>query len=972
MIPIELTIEGMHSYRDAVTIPFEDVVDEGLFGIFGPTGSGKSTLLDAITLALYGRVDRLTGGSGGRVTPMLNVNAEEMVVDFTFELGGTRYRARRRFVLVDGSAKQRDAELVDLDDGMALASQARKVNRTVEDLLGMDFDQFTRAVFLPQGKFAQFLDDQPSDRIELLEDLFGLDRFGEVLRRRVRKRRDDVRTEHERLDSKLEELEAYDEAAVEALEEEHADAEASVDALEQRREALEPKVQQARDLVGALEGLEDARERRAALEARAEEIDEHRDERDRAKQARAPFQTLEDLREGETELEHLEEAIEELSEQAAEAEETLKAFLEERDQRRDALTDERDALLPLEEQLDELARDRRKIDELQTRRKALRARVDADPEPPRGPPEDVGLERARELVQHAAEGEHLHGLVQEKASTVDELEDELETFEAAIEELGAETETVEDDLEDAEARVETLETRLEKHRVEERAAVLVTELEDGEPCPVCGAREHPAPAAPPGVDLDAMADELAEGREARDALRADLAGAKSRLEEREDQRETTAGKLKAAREALAEARAAEAEHREALPGVLTGEDWTEIQEATQAWVEHLDAREAAQALEDVTERLDRFRDRWTRIRETLDLDVESPTGASIQAARRELETRLSEIEDDLDRLDAREDELREGVSGIEQTRAAKTERAQALSERVTDLEERLTRQLDEAGFEDAAAVEAAYREPERIEALTERIDAYDEQRDKVEHEIERLREEVETIDLDPEDAEQVREAWTGLEDELETARTRRDKLAERLEHHREQLATRRELTERFETVDEQLGRLNTLHGLLRGRGFVEYLAQARFDAVLGQASQRLAQISGGHYHLEGDPGEIVVVDHMASGSRRDLRTLSGGERFMVSLSLALALSDAIQNERGGGYPAIEFFFLDEGFGSLDGDTLDAVMHLLQDLAEEDIHVGLITHVQAAKRYVPARLEVEPADEEHGSRVRVIE
>ncbi len=972
MIPIELTIEGMHSYRDAVTIPFEDVVDEGLFGLVGPTGSGKSTLLDAITLALYGRVDRLTGGSGGRVTPMLNVNAEEMVVDFTFELGGTRYRARRRFVLVDGSAKQRDAELVDLDDGMALASQARKVNRTVEDLLGMDFDQFTRAVFLPQGKFAQFLDDQPADRIELLEDLFGLDRFGEVLRRKVRKRRDDVRTEHERLDSKLEELEAYDEEAFQALEEEHADADARVDALEQRRQALEPKVQQARDLAGALEGLEDAQEELEALEDRAEEIDEHRDERDRAKKARAPFQTLEDLREAEAELERLEEAIEALAEQAAEAEASLEAFLEERDGRLDALTEERDALLPLEEQLDELARDRGRIDELQARCKALRARVEADPDPPRGPPEEVGLERARELVQHAAEGEHRHGLVQEKASTVDELTDELETIEAAIEALGEETEALEAELEDADERVETLETRLEQHRVEERASVLVEALQDGEPCPVCGAREHPAPAEPPGVDLDAMADELGKAREAREALRADLVGARSRLEERRDQKAATAGKLETAREALDEARAAEAEHREALPEVLTGEAWAEIQETTQAWVEHLEAREAAQALEDVTERLERFRDRWTRIREALDLDGEAPTGASIEAARRELDTRLSEIEDDVDRLDEREDELREELSKIEQTRAAKTERAQALTERVADLEDRLTQQLDEAGFEDAAAVEAAHRDPERIERLTERIETYDDERAKVEHEIERLLEEIEAIDLDPEEAEQVREAWTGLEDELEAARTRRDKLAERLEHHREQLATRRELTERYEAVDEQLGRLNTLHGLLRGRGFVEYLAQARFDAVLGQASQRLAQISGGHYHLEGDPSEIAVVDHMAGGSRRDLRTLSGGERFMVSLSLALALSDAIQNERGGGYPAIEFFFLDEGFGSLDGDTLDAVMHLLQDLAEEDIHVGLITHVEAAKRYVPARLEVEPADEEHGSRVRVVE
>ncbi|MTH53325.1 AAA family ATPase [Bacillus mangrovi] len=190
MKPIELTIAGLHSFREKQTIRFDELCDGGVFGIFGPTGSGKSSILDAITLALYGKVERAANNTYG----ILNHAEDQLSVSYTFELrngsGFKRYRVERIYKRTDEHrVKGAIARLVDLEEvPVVLADKASEVNEQVHELLGLTIDDFTRAVVLPQGKFAEFLSLKGSERRQMLQRLFHLEQYGDELLRKLRSR----------------------------------------------------------------------------------------------------------------------------------------------------------------------------------------------------------------------------------------------------------------------------------------------------------------------------------------------------------------------------------------------------------------------------------------------------------------------------------------------------------------------------------------------------------------------------------------------------------------------------------------------------------------------------------------------------------------------------------------------------------------------------------------------------------------
>lgn len=200
MKPIRLALSGLQSYRDKQEVDFTKLADAGVFGIFGPTGSGKSSILDAMTLALYGRVERAPGGTQGIINQMETVCS----VSYTFELSGgpaagsareitgahtQRYRVERQYKRTgEVTVNQSMARLVlELEDGGAavLADKAKEVDARIQEILGLSMADFTRAVVLPQGKFAEFLSLKGVERRHMLERLFHLEQYGDELSSKV-------------------------------------------------------------------------------------------------------------------------------------------------------------------------------------------------------------------------------------------------------------------------------------------------------------------------------------------------------------------------------------------------------------------------------------------------------------------------------------------------------------------------------------------------------------------------------------------------------------------------------------------------------------------------------------------------------------------------------------------------------------------------------------------------------------------
>lgn len=190
MRPISLSISGLHSFREKQVIDFEALRGAGVFGIFGPTGSGKSSILDAITLALYGKVERAQNNTQG----IMNHAENTLSVSFTFEIGAEktkrRYRVERTYKRADDiSVRISVCRFIEIgDQEIVLADKEREVTAKIQEILGLTIDDFTRAVVLPQGKFAEFLSLRGSERRKMLERLFHLEKYGEQFNQKLKER----------------------------------------------------------------------------------------------------------------------------------------------------------------------------------------------------------------------------------------------------------------------------------------------------------------------------------------------------------------------------------------------------------------------------------------------------------------------------------------------------------------------------------------------------------------------------------------------------------------------------------------------------------------------------------------------------------------------------------------------------------------------------------------------------------------
>ncbi len=291
MRPLHLTVSGLHSYREPVSVDFEDLGRYGLFGIFGRIGSGKSTLLDAMTLALYGLVDRVTTRSR---KGLVNQHCSTLEVRFRFAVGAPDgsdaiYEVHRQYRDDDGVAQRVASRLVHLGDAeqrIVIADKEREVLEAVIDLVGLTSEDFMRAVVLPQGRFMQVLHLKGAERRQMLQRIFKLGAYGEGVRRRIKVRRDALRTQ---LAGHRGELQGLGDASVGAQ---------RAAASELQRAARARKCAQSTHAKAraAHEAARTVRERQHQLEQATEELTTHQARRDHIQASQQRIAAADQLR----------------------------------------------------------------------------------------------------------------------------------------------------------------------------------------------------------------------------------------------------------------------------------------------------------------------------------------------------------------------------------------------------------------------------------------------------------------------------------------------------------------------------------------------------------------------------------------------------------------------------------------------------------------------------------------------------
>ncbi|MCG7407857.1 SMC family ATPase [Paenibacillus sp. ACRRX] len=357
-----------------------------------------------------------------------------------------------------------------------------------------------------------------------------------------------------------------------------------------------------------------------------------------------------------------------------------------------------------------------------------------------------------------------------------------------------------------------------------------------------------------------------------------------------------------------------------------------------------------------------------RIMEDLDKRVEpwlvpGPiTDQVIQAERRLTDIRANAVQ-----LTATVEAARLAEANAKEQLALARQAYRSAVERAEQAAAKLQLQLDKTGFATAAEAEASLLPMQQRDDLQQQVKQYHERCQDLSNQLRRLDEQLQGIQISEEDWQACVETWELAQQQDEAALSSRAKAERDVEQLRSKHSRWMALEQRRSEGQSLLSRLQQLQTVFRGNAFVEYVAEEQLLQVSRAASERLKVLTKQRYSLEVDSGGgFVIRDDANGGIRRPVSTLSGGETFLTSLALALALSAQIQLR--GMYP-LEFFFLDEGFGTLDPELLDTVVTALEKLHTDRLSVGVISHVPELRARLPRKLVVQPAEQAgRGSRI----
>lgn len=987
-----LTLQAIGPFGGAHTIDLAALGQSGIFLLEGPTGAGKSTIIDAIVFALYGDL----AGEASSKQRLHSHHAErgvEPFVDLVFEVDAGLFRVRRSPAHQrpkrkgDGTTKQNESVILTrlssidaIDAGQPISTSTQEVGHEIPRLVGLRKDQFLQTVVLPQGEFATFLRSTGEERKELLETIFRTEIYERLTRTLVEMRRDaNARTESARhavreatavlasaADVEIEALQTIDGTVdvqacddVVAVAKLHATEAATVAAQASAdRHDAEQSLTTAEQLTAALQRRVELLDRRAELEAEHDEVHAASLELDAGRRAAVVESAVKGRAAAVVAADRARAAHAEavaalgldspLSEQeCADRDEALSQRLthvstfmqlEAGLAAREAQVDEIDEAVS-DAQAQQLAVQQR-IDERPARREALTtARAE-------------GVELAGGLSQAQTARERAEAAVA-SAQAADLKAVELTDASAVLGEVSARA-------------LEAVETHgtLRLRRLQGMAGELAGALEVGHPCAVCGSVEHPQPAelAPDHPDEHEIetADVAARAAEKR------VAAARSVVDKLET--ELAAARQLAGGLAPDDARSVLDDAEEAMRVALQATTLVaEIDRQLTALVaaELADERERGEiraTLVQLTERRSHLAGELAsdRARIAEALREESEAGGDEATSLIELSQQLA------------------GQRRLLQRHAVTMRDQQTAVERLDTATIDLGKRLAEHGFVTADEVEDALVPVSRVSELEHLVTTHRRQQTIVEHGLAA--------------AEIV--ALTGTEEpQLDSARAACEQASAADQVAAAAAATALARSVKVQACRDALGQAvgaaeatasdaaavirmadiadGTSPANLKHLTLGTYVLMRRFEDVVVAANARLGPMSDGRYQLRATDekertvrsrrtGLALAVLDTHTGVEREPRTLSGGETFYVSLCLALGLADVVTGEAGG--IEIGTLFVDEGFGSLDPETLDDVMSELTALAKGGRVIGIVSHVEDLKLRVTDRIEVRRRDD----------
>jgi DNA repair protein SbcC/Rad50 len=1016
MIPVKLVLKGLYSYQAEQVIDFENLINAHLFGIFGSVGSGKSTILEAISYALYGETERLNR-QDDRSYNMMNLKSNELWIDFIFRLAsGKQFRftvsgKRHKQQFEKISAFNRNAYELKNGEWIPLESA------DAEQLLGLSYKNFRRTVIIPQGKFEEFLQLKPKDRTTMLKELFGLERY-ELLPQvsRLGKKNDEQRTHLKGQLSQIKEADAQEiakeEKEVEVLLK-------RIKSHEKRARAVQTELLGYRELQDLFRRLKEAKDRKTQLEEQEKKFSELEKKIQDVQTCRLQFVDLIE-RIHETDKQHS-DLLKQIDQREYEIKKMLKSRdkaqtdlqrarenFEKRDETREKTRDLQTILelLLLKEKaqnlqntVNEQSQKAEKasalyqsmlLQEKQTYQNLITLRQTLP---------DVAIlldlkqwhQRQTELLkqkeqtkdEHQNQNKEIDELIQQSQDLVPEHAGLLPDFNALLTVLAKDRERLQTER-------NNLQEQIQHKWVFAKLGEFAKELEPGSPCPLCGSLEHTQKFD--GAEHEQKVQELQQRLDQLDYSLAHIDKQIATLK----QNQTSYQHYKNVRDNLGEKieqlQKDLGDHNNAYKGSKDQKDLNKIDselaqaQKTNEKISSLEknytltrnqtekaqkeTESAKQQFDQATKSLDQNQvQQETLLTQLLHLEFQQYENKSLEWLRSAIDRGnelVLKMQSDLEHAEKQFQSIQSSVQKMTADQQADKKVLQQLLDKTASLNKTLQSRLDDSPYESIDQIKDILATELHIKESEQELKSFQHALFAARQAFSELTEACKDKEYDPELHKEREKQLEDLRKKSDDWREQAGAQKSRIEQMHRALEQRKKLEKELSKLDHRHENINTLRQLFKGSGFVNYISSVYLQNLCQGANHRFHRLTRQNLSLVlGTDNSFQIRDYLNEGKLRSIKTLSGGQMFQAALSLALALAENLQQYNQSKQ---NFFFLDEGFGSQDKESLQTVFDTLQTLQKDNRIIGIISHVEELQQEFDVYLRIVN-DEETGSQVK---
>lgn len=1010
MRSLELELENFTSFRSRQTLNFSEL---DLFAITGPTGAGKTSLLDAITFALYGNVARF--GKDAKASQIVSQGKDNLKVGFRFEVRGVEYRVTRSW-RNRGKTEKNDVVLEKLnnDKWEKLETKEKSVTKRVEEIVGMDFEKFTRVILLPQGKFDEFIKGRKDKRREILRDLAGFEVF-ERMRKQASEQAKILKNEYEVLERQQNDLQLPSDSEIIEKKQDLAIIEEQIPKLNEEVLKAQKKLDQAEELLKKIKRLSQLQDDLGKLATEGVEIknltlqlqqaqaaDRIKDNyalvktvRDKDKKAQAAVvsvreslnQVKQELEKQKKKLDEIETHQQEISPQIKIREEALnsaKSYEQQRQQCQTELEGVKQKQLQRKKYLVDQAKllNNTEIKLIVVKKQAQEAEAEIKQYSPGG----KRLEQLQQVSPLLNNWEIIREQTIKSRQKLEKRVLEKQKYQNNYQEATANLQKVQSSRQETQRLLQEAEITNNLVTQNNHVAALRLNLHNDDDCPVCNGTyleskllSLPEVKLIDTTELSAQYETVEkEQKVAEQALtKAETNLENSKKNELESQKELEENQTKLA------------ELRQQINIFLQTENW-KVNELNQEVSllkqndiryneELIKQKDAASLVIQIEQALQSAK--HTHATALLEYETATQEVESRQKQLQEVEIKLreltdgktytelqAELEKDKQKLEKQLQEATKSYQTVEKTliqyetqnnEASKF--AEEISIQKSELEKNWQVALISAEFTEESFIKAQ-ADFEQQTDWQKQITDYNTNKVKLETQVEEVKSQIENRTTDESNINSLHNAKINTEKQLKEGQ---DKLAN-LKAWMKELESKQKQTEKLKLqlsqVKEQADTYSILSRNLQSNEFQAYILEHLETELVTRATNVLQDLTDSRYVLTIQDGDYYIEDNWNGGESRRVQTLSGGETFATSLSMALALSEKLSmgTELGS-------LFLDEGFGTLDAETLETVHQILESLRQQDRLIGVITHVKALGERLP---QVKVLKSPEGSKLEV--